>query len=445
MIKTALLAAFFLTVVLDEMLDIGLVAVVGLSAKNAFLYILLLAILCGKVADRGDGRVQFAAIHLLFIVLIVNAALSIFYMHFVSGQTAGFSLFGHIGLLKSSLLDMYLMFLVFFYGVDTRQAAVGFAKLLLLVISLMGLITLMDVLKLPDMGLVGRGPYGRLEGPLGQANSYGVFLAFFIPMLVLAATGLGNRLSRLGYLLGAAVSFALLIQTGSRGALIGMLGGVLLTAWWLRGGYDPRKAARAGAAILVFAVILLAVVLLTSEEVGDIVRQRIERSTAGSVDQLSSGRMWIWTQGLNYLMARPWAFMVGIGWGTFWDKIGIGPHSAYVNYLFSLGIIGLGLFLALVWQLLATARRAYFSAHNSAEERLLIAGLIMGWFVLVIAMLTGSIFKPWMFIWPFTGVCFRIAYCLLGAPARQPEPGKPADAVTGSGSGIVGQPGRFNV
>ena len=412
MIKIALLVVFFLTLTLDELLDIGLLIVPGLSAKNAFLYVMLLAILCSKVIDRSRSGFQFPAIHLIFILLIADASLSIFYMHFVSGDTAGYGLFGHIATMKGSLVDLYLMFLVFFYGLESRKAAVNFAKFFLVVISMMSLITLMDVLGLPDLGLMTYRDM-RLEGPLGAANAYGNFLAFFIPILALAATGLGTRLLRLVYLLGAAVSFALLIQTGSRGGFAAMLVGVVLAAWWLWGSYDVRKVFTGVAVTTVAAVTIVTVVLATSEDVVDVVQQRIERSVEGSLDEISAGRLYIWAQGLGYQMAQPWTLIVGVGWWTFWDKVGLAPHNHYLNYLFSLGIIGLGLFLSLLYWILATAKRTFSAANASSEERLLIGGFVVGWFALVIAMMTVVIFKPWMFVWPFTGICMRLAYCLL--------------------------------
>ena len=423
MIKVALLVAFFLTLTLDELLNIGLLIVPGLSAKNAFLYVMLLAILCSKVIDRSKSGFQFPAIHLLFVLLIANASLSIFYMHFVSGDPPGRSLLGHGATLKSDLLDMYLMFLVAFYALDTREAAVRFAKLFLLVISVISLITLLDLLRLPDLGLTSyRG--ARLEGPLGAANAYGIFLAFFIPILFLAATGVGSRFLRLVYLLGAVVSTAFLIHTGSRGGFSGLVGGVFFAAWWLRGGYDFQVAIKRVAVISVVASLIVAVMLVTSEDVSTVVEQRVERTTEGTIDDASSGRLTIWGRALDYQLARPWTFITGVGWWTFWDKVGWGPHSVYINYFFSLGIIGLGLFVALLHQILTIGKRSVLVAGDYNEERLLMIGMVLGWSALVVAMITGSVFKPWMFIWPFTGCCLRIGYGLL-LEGREQESVKP--------------------
>lgn len=411
MIKVAMLVAFLFTLALDELLDIGLVLVPGLSAKNAFLYLLLLAILCNKILDRPRDGLQLPGFHLLFVLLIGYAALSIFFMHFVSGQTYGLSLFGHVAFLKGQLVDMYLLMLVFFYASESARSAVSLAKLYLGLVSAMSLITLIDVLGVPELGLISYRD-GRLEGPLGQANEYAVFLAFFTPVLLFAGITMKRLPIKLMYLGGAAASLALLIQTGSRGGVAGFLGGLLLAGWWLYGHYDVRKVLRVSSAFTLGFILLLGVMLIGSEETRYLLQERVERSTEPSVDLISAGRTWIWAKAIDYQMDKPWTFITGNGWRSFTPLIGIPAHSAYMNYLFTLGLIGLGLFLGIVRYLLVLSRRTY-SMVSSVDERILIGGLVAGWFALVVAMSTGTIFKAWLFVWPFTGLCLRIAYCAV--------------------------------
>jgi len=442
MIKTCLLVALFLTLAMDELLNIGLLLVPGLSAKNAFLYVMLLSILLTKATAGAGGRVQFLAVHLLFLLLVTQVCVSIFYMHFVSGETAGYGLFGHVALLKSSLMDMYLMFLVFFYGTDNRATALNMVRFFLLVICLMSLLTLMDVFNMPSMGLISY-RYGRLEGPLGQSNEYGVFLAFFIPMLMLMGLGARNGMLRAIYLLGAAISFVLLIQTGSRGSLAAMLGGLLLAGWWLHGHYDLGRAMKQGLVVALIAAVALVVVVAVTPDVNDMIQERVQRSSGGGIGDISSGRTRIWARALDYQMERPWTMLVGVGWGSFWNKIGIAPHSAYMNYFFSLGLIGLSLFVALIYTIFINLKQASLAAARGSEERIVLCGLILGWFVLIIAMVTGSIFKAWMFIWPLTGLCMRIGWCLMqearanpDEPEPQAQPGSESGPRPGPGSGL---------
>lgn len=52
MIRFALLSGFFLALSLDEILDLGLLITVGLSAKNAFLFVLLVVIAFTRAGER---------------------------------------------------------------------------------------------------------------------------------------------------------------------------------------------------------------------------------------------------------------------------------------------------------------------------------------------------------------------------------------------------------
>ena len=435
MIRGILLASFFLVLALDELLNIGLLITVGLSAKNAFLFMLLIAIALNRAAESGRDRLQFPELHGAFFGLIGIACLWVFFRHFVSGYPQPFTLFQDLALVKGGLLDMYLMMLVFLYGVTSREAAVGFMKLILLIVSAMALVTTLDIMGMPNMGLVSY-RNERLEGPLGQANEYAVFLTFFLPILLLAAYAEGSRVLRLLYALGALGSFALIMQTGSRSGFLSLPVGCLLAALWLRGGYPMGVLLRRGGVMATIGVVVVAALFAYDPAVRDLVTARLDVTTsAGSLDQMSAGRTFIWAQGLEYQFARPWSLITGLGWGSFTTRIGIPAHSAYMNIFFSLGVFGLVLFLGLVLRTLLLLREAFFSDSARSDERLFLAGGVIAWFALTVAMVTGTIYTTWLFVWPLTGLLLRLVYCIREdsrvpiatgteevTPARDPVP-----------------------
>ena len=339
------------------------------------------------------------------------ACLGIFYRQFASGYSAAFSLFGELGFVKGVIADSYLMLIVFFYGIASRGMALALTKFIVLVASVMALVTVIDVLGLLNIGLISYRD-DRLEGPLGQANEYAVFLSFFIPFLMLAAINGKGVIVRGLYLLGALISFALLIQTGSRGGFVSLTGGTVLGALWLYGGYDTHRAFLWGATVVLAVVGITGGMLAVNEGVRDLVMTRVELSFSGGADQASAGRTWIWMQGLEYQLARPWSLAMGFGLGSFTDRIGINPHNAYLNYLFSLGLLGLGLFVTVVLRILLIVRQAFFSPVATVEERTVLAALVLGWCALSIAMVTATIYKAWLFVWPMTGLCLYLAYCI---------------------------------
>ena len=414
MIRFALLSGFFLVLSLEEILDLGLMLTPGLSAKNAFLFVLVVVVAFTRASERREAGLQLPDLHALFLILLTLAFIGIFYRQFVSGYSLTFSLVGELGLVKSVIVDSYLMLLVFFYGVVSRKAAMALSKCILLIISFMALVTIADLLGVSSLGLISY-RNERLEGPLGQANEYAVFLSFFIPFLLLGALNGRGIVVRLIYLLGALVSFALLIQTGSRGGFVSLVGGIALAGIWLSGGYDLRRAFLWGATGVFAAAGIVTAVALSNEVVRELLITRLELSFSGGLEEASAGRTWIWMQGLDDLLARPWRLLTGFGLGQFTERVGIPPHSAYMNYLHALGLIGLAAYVIIVARILILGRRAFFSEAATAEERTLIAGLVIAWFALTIAMVTGTIYKAWLFVWPMTGLCLYVTSCIRDA------------------------------
>ena len=418
MIRFALLSGFFLALALDEILDLGLLITTGLSAKNAFLYVLLLTIVFTSASNRRGQSLQLPEFHLLFLGLIGVACLGVFYRQFAGGQAPTFGLFAEMAFIKTTILDSYLMHIVFYYGVASQGMARVLSRFVLLVISVVALITVADTAGLLNLELV---TYRneRLEGPLGQANEYAVFLSFFIPFLGLMALNCHGWLMRAVYVLGAVISFALLIQTGSRGGFVSLIGGFCIAGIVLWGGYDLRRVLVWAFLALLVAFGIVAISMVTDEAVRELVLTRLEATFGGGVHDASAGRTGVWLEGLEYQLARPWSLATGLGLGEFTAQIGIPAHSAYVNYLFSLGLLGLGLFVAIVTRILAHGRRAFLSPAATHEERTLVAAMVIGWCALVLAMVTGTIYKAWLFVWPMTGLCLYLAVTIREEQANR--------------------------
>ena len=60
---------------------------------------------------------------------------------------------------------------------------------------------------------------------------------------------------------------------------------------------------------------------------------------------------------------------------------------------------------------------------------------MIAWFALTVAMVTGTIYTTWLFVWPLTGLLLRLVYCIREdsrvpiatgteevTPARDPVP-----------------------
>jgi O-antigen ligase len=231
-------------------------------------------------------------------------------------------------------------------------------------------------------------------------NTQGAQLAF----LCLSAFVLARSMPRGPHLAGLvillAVGFIFLVLTKSRTSLAGLLLGTAIV-WFSarpeRSGTVPSSAGRQAtrgqattyspisarfrirdgahrgflasrkALVLVVAGFLLtAAALATSLLGGDLDEQLTDTAFLGRKEEsgLLTGRIPIWEELLGYVEARPWA---GYGYESFWtpqhiEEISKGmhwrfreAHSAYLDAVLSVGVIGASLLLTAVFLALARA------------------------------------------------------------------------------------------
>jgi O-antigen ligase len=108
------------------------------------------------------------------------------------------------------------------------------------------------------------------------------------------------------------------------------------------------------------------------------------------------------------MLENPTSFVTGYGWQAYENaNFRYATHNRYLNLLYNLGLVGLFLFLLTAANMLKHLRHAIASADN--ETRPFLIAVIFGLSAVLVSMLTGDIFNPWIFIWAFCGVAMRIA------------------------------------
>ena len=238
--------------------------------------------------------------------------------------------------------------------------------------------------------------FGAIRAGLSRPALW--FLAFgllcALGQLVLAGVGRPTAARRLAVLGLGGVLFRALAETGSRSALIGLsVGGMaaLALAWAAarrRRSRSPASAARPRALGPALAVLgLVAVVLLAG--LGTPSGRRLLESVRHPLDALGHSRGSIWLPALEMARARPLA-----GWGvdTFARvfpayETGFRPadvaeqavpghaHCEPLTILSTLGLAGLGLWIALLALWGRAAVRALFDEEEPGARRLQLGGL----------------------------------------------------------------------
>ena len=375
----------------------------GLSIKNAFLYVLFVAMAI-ETTVSGNRKPEVLSVLFPFSLLLAYCLYSYLIVVFIVDYpdydvvSSGFQL-------KTGLLDHFLMLLVFFYGVTKTKDAIWLIRMVIWLIMLGNILTLADAFQLPDLEILTLGYDDRIQGFIGQKNQFGAFLAFFLPAtLGVFLSEIGIR--RIAAGVGVLATFACLLLTFSRGSYVGVVLGALLAGIFLRKHISARTMTRT--AIIATVACTAAVPLLFVAGYGDLILDRFSL-LSGSVDTVSQGRSTLWLRALSVMTEYPVTFVTGYGWNAYanFSEFRLALHSVYFDYLFNLGLIGLVLFLTTLFGVFVVFRQGVVSASGIARSFLVLA--TFGVAAVCVAMFFSEVYYAGVLIWAYIGLILRVA------------------------------------
>lgn len=374
----------------------------GLSATNLLLYGLIFAILARAVLTNTDIQIPLLGIHVAFGLFVSYAVLS-WILNSLFDPT--YRVLTGLMALKNEMTDNMLYLIVFFFGVNNYDEAKKIFLFALRLVAIMSLLTVVDWLAIVDLGVMEQDMDGRVRGPIGESNQYGAFMVFFVPLF--AAMAFGSRgVARIFWWFIFLCGFGLLISTGSRGAYVGVLVGIMAGLKFISPYFDKRKLKRTS--LQVGAVLLVIAIGIAVTNI-DLVTERFEQSTSTNVDELSSGRTTIWWATLMVQAEEPFTFIYGNGWNSH-EHSGIwrSAHNTYLLILYELGIVGLILFFLLLASVIKQVR--VLVMRTEGKEQILMSGVAFGLFGVIATITFVDLYSPWFYIWSFLAMSLRIAY-----------------------------------
>ncbi len=399
-----LLSALILILAGSNILSLDLSLAPGLSVKNALLYIGA-SLIVFRFIVTGKFRLEMGGFVACYVALIVYAVAT----WLVAGifvEYKSYSLLKSGISLKNNLVDPLIFFLTFLYGTRDSKDALEVLKVLLVAGVLLHIATLLDAFNIYSLGdYVEPESNGRMAGPLGEANSYGDFIAMFLPPLC-AVMVMSRGFARMLWLAAIALSMAALLTTASRAAFTAIVLSSLIGAYMLRRYLPAQKILPWLAKALAFGSIVL---LAVSIEFGQLLYDRIVgESRAAGVGNISSGRTEFWMEAINRMMAKPISLITGFGWDTY-GIMGFlfQSHNQYLSLWFNLGLPGLILGTVVFVILLRTAHRAVASADPQYQPYLM--AFVFTVIATLIAVFFGELFTPWPYFWAYAGLAMRFA------------------------------------
>ncbi len=413
-------AAWFLLA--TDALNLELSILPGLSAKNLLIYLiavlLALRIVMGRdsimIARKQQGafivQIGYAIITLLVGTLIIDYPRYDFVDSFIK--------------LKGTLIDQYIFFLVFLFGVRTADDAVKVIKGLLLGALFVNAVTILDALGFIEVGLRVRDD-GRVGGAMGESNQYAAFIVMFLPATIAAAVASGGA-RRLFWLGSAFVGAFALVMTASRGGFMGLAMTCVAGAYMYRNLISYSRVA--GWAMGALVVLVVAVAL--SPYGGLLAERMIGQSSATDPFEASSGRSQIWVDLLAAMFQHPITFLTGYGWDVYWSMpFMFSPHNHYLALWFNLGLIGLFAGVYLLFTAIGQARRASIRAPRPYRGYLI--GFVLGGIGVCTAVFFVDLYKPWYYFWMFGGVVMRLIICRKDVRVQEAAPLEATRLATG--------------
>jgi hypothetical protein len=405
----AIAALFVLT---TDGLNIELSLLPGLSAKNLIIYMVavfvVLRLVVGRESFMTAGKVQAAflvQILYAFITLLV-AALIVEYPRYDLVESAI--------KFKVQLLDPYIFFLVFLFGVRTADDAIKVIKGLLLGALLANGATILDALGFIDLGFRIRED-GRTSGAMGESNQYAAFIVIFLPATIAAAVA-SRGFMRLFWLGAALVNSFALVMTASRGGFMGLAMTCAVGAYLYRHLISYSRVLSWGLG----ALVLLVVFVSLSPYGGLLAERMIGQTGAGDIGEASSGRSDIWITLLAKMVEFPATFISGFGWDVYWSMpFTYSPHNHYLGLWFNLGLIGLFTGIYLLVTVGGAARRASLRAQPPYRGHLI--AFVLGTVAVSTAVFFVDAYKPWNYFWMYSGLVMRLALCVNESTATAPE------------------------
>jgi O-antigen ligase len=404
----AVLSLFMLYLIVAKTFDLDIGLGPGLSLKNGILYLLMTAILM-MYAVRRDFKLQLPGIFGSFAALLAYAVFSTaVVVMFV--QYPGYKLLTAFIQLKGLPFDFLAFFFVYFYGLRTRRDALTVLYSSLAIAVLVNVVSGLDALGYLRIESIRQGEDSeRVQGIIGEHNQYGAYIAWFLPPLVAMIASVGKRW-RVFWVLGALVSFAVLLMTVSRGAFVATVVSTLIGAYLFRSTLLTPKVG--GRLLMVFAAALVvAIGLAVTTKFGSLLAERLLGQSA-DIDlwEVSSGRTELWKDALEQMMRTPSSLLTGFGWATYFvlpSSLPLAPHNTYLWYWFELGIPGVLLFTMIFVQLIMVASREAAASQGSTRFHLI--GFAIGTIALMVAIFFVELYTPWPYYWAYAGAIMRLA------------------------------------
>ena len=392
----------------------------GLSVKNAFLYLMAMAIMF-RMALAGDFKLRLPGLHMAWAMWLGYALLTFFAAWLVI-HYRGYDVLQSAMLLKSDVIDSCIFCFVAFYGVRDQKDYRTVLYALMAAIGISSVLTLTDLVGLTGLGTK-LGESGaeadRVFGAFGHANETGALLALMLPGTI-ALTMSTRGFWRLFWLGSSVATAAVFILTVSRGAYVGVAVGYPIAVLMFRNVIPPGRIAAWAFAGVILAVIGAVVMAIADPRAAAAITDRVFGIGTMGMSEASSGRTDIWAQAFAEMMANPVTLITGFGWNVYSTMPTIfAMHNTYLDQWFNLGLLGVATYVYIIYLTVRTAKEAAVQSLPPVRGEMI--AFVFGMLGLAVSVFFGNLYTSKPYIWMYTGLTMRGAMFVLDKVTAREE------------------------
>lgn len=406
---TALIYFLLFILWLEPTFGTSIAGIKGISLSNLSVFLLILGWLVSVALKRGlfmwNGLYKYLFVFMLILIVSIP-------IKYITGEFDNLSLLNEIFFLKNWLEPFFLFILVFNVIRDKLTCKKAVFGLIIVLMSSV-LVTLLVVSDLAMIGKISYAHDGHWPG-FAEPNQYAAYLVLMVPLLFSAIIMQRSIMTKHLGTICAILTTSTIISTGSRGGILAFLASMTIYAILL---FKNRIIGKQVLLLAGFAfgLVLAGSLLFLPEWIIDRTKARItftENPRELTIDTYSSGRIQLWTWGLEAFFERP---VFGHGQNAFHSLLEQryrshgDTHNMYLKYLVDHGLVG---FFAFVLILVHLVRISLIELRKTTDPygKMLYFSFLSGFLGYCLAMLFVNIYNIWSFVLLYAAVVYRYIY-----------------------------------
>lgn len=402
--KTFLIYFFFFSFWAENVLEIKLSKLQGLSLQNLSIYLLLFA--WGFMALKKKVLFERNNVN-IFLILMMLVVMGSIPIKMSLAEIPNISFFREIMDAKNWFNPFFLFFITFNIIDDEKGCKYALLGLVILLVT-----TVLSSILISyggiEFGTLHTRRDSRFSG-FANPNEYAAYLVFFLPLLLSFLLLSRNLIVKVMYsILILLPIFLVLLLTGSRSGAIALLFCVAVYLMML----NQQKILRFRT-IIILAVVLVMICftsyVISPPQFKQKVFSRFDPSHSEDMYEFTSGRTMLFGLGLKLFLESP---IFGHGQKTsellLTKKFGViaVTHNQYLEILVQFGIIGFFIFI-IVW--LKVFQHVYYHYKNCTDPwaKKLYLSYIAGFSGYAISMLGNTMHWSRYLFWIYTAIVYR--------------------------------------